>query len=156
MYATPGPEGLAGGSGVGLVGGSEFLGENVTYKGVTYVPGANGTTAELDNYRGYGGLGGVSAAGSNGGNGGPGKVKENQGTPFADGGVGGDGATPVKADNGSIPGQGGGAGHGSGGGGGGGRAKGYSDDYQWPGSGGAPGSPGEGGDGADGILLIYY
>lgn len=156
MYATPGPEGLAGGSGVGLVGGGESYGENVEYKGVTYVPGANGTTAKLDNYRGYGGGGGGPAAGANGGNGGNGDVDENKGTPFADGGDGGRGATPVKADNGSVPGQGGGAGHGSGGGGGGGGAKGYSDNYQWPGSGGAPGSPGEGGDGADGILLIYY
>ena len=150
IYATPGQDGIPGGKGSGTEDG-----ESITYNGVTYTPGADGANDTLSGYTGYGGRGGGPAAGSNGGPGGDGSVDENGGKPFADGGHGGKGATPVKAANGTIPGQGGGAGHGGGGGGGGGPAKGYSSSQQWPGDGGLGGDPGEAGDGADGVLLIY-
>lgn len=145
---------------VGIPGGKGSTqndpGDSVTYKGVTYNPGAKGADETYSTATGFGGYGGGAAAGANGGPGGNGSAEYNNGHPFADGGNGGTGATPVKADNGVVPGQGGGAGHGSGGGGGGGAARGSGSNYQWPGSGGQPGSPGEGGDGADGIVLIYY
>lgn len=152
VYAIRGEEGIPGGMGVG----PDDPGERVTYQGVTYVPGDNGANGSYSSATGYGGLGGGAAAGANGCHGEDGSAWYNNGNPFAEGGDGGNGATPVKADNGVIPGQGGGAGHGSGGGGGGGAAKGSASNYQWPGDGGKPGSPGEGGDGADGIVLIYY
>lgn len=152
VYGTPGVEGIPGGKGAGADG----EGESVLYNCVTYVPGARGEDETYSGYTGFGGFGGGPAAGANGGNGGAGSVDYNNGNPFADGGVGGKGATPVKAQAGIVPGQGGQAGHGSGGGGGGGAAKGSGSSYQWPGSGGDPGDPGEGGDGADGIALLYY
>lgn len=147
VYATPGVEGIAGGSGVG----SNSAGESIVYKGVTYVPGTPGE----DDGKAKGGLGGGPAAGHNGGNGSDGYIEDLSDGDQVCGGNGGRGATPVKADNGTVPGQGGGAGHGGGGGGGGGKATGG---YYAPvgGSNGYGGESGEGGDGAPGCLLIYY
>ena len=153
VYATKGPDGLPGGKGNQWAEGVGYTdGPTITYHGVEYTPGANGES-DAGSYYGWGGLGGGAAAGANGGDGERGYVDSQ---PFADGGDGGRGATPVKAQNGSIPGQGGGGGHGGGGGGGGGPAKGPSYNYEWYGQGGRGGSGGEGGDGASGIILIYY
>lgn len=153
VYATKGPDGLPGGKGNQWDEGVGYTdGPTITYQGVDYTPGANGES-DTGSYYGYGGLGGGAAAGANGGDGERGYVDSQ---PFADGGDGGRGATPVKAQNGSIPGQGGGGGHGGGGGGGGGPAKGPNSSSEWYGQGGQGGSGGEGGDGAAGIILIYY
>lgn len=149
IYAIPGEDGVAGGSGRG----TEDENETVEYDGVIYVPGADGTSETSGSYYGYGGRGGGAAAGADGGAGENGFVNSQ---PFANGGKGGAGATPVKAKNGAVFGQGGGGGHGGGGGGGGGSAKGPSDSYTWYGAGGNAGSGGEGGDGAKGAVLIYY
>lgn len=146
VYATPGAEGIAGGSGVG----NNSAGESIVYKGVTYVPGSPGE----DDGKARGGLGGGPAAGRNGGDGSDGYIEDLSDGDQVCGGDGGRGATPVKADNGTVPGQGGGAGHGGGGGGGGGKATGG--DYDpMGGSNGDGGAGGEGGDGAPGCLLIY-
>lgn len=149
IYATPGVPGIQGGAGVGP---NYPNGESVTYKGVTYTPGAPG--ADDDTARG--GRGGGPAAGANGYQGGDGYMASLRpsGTQ-AQGGDGGLGATPVKADNGQVPGAGGGAGHGGGGGGAGGPASGGTTTPA-RGIGGDGGDPGEGGDGADGVLIIYY
>lgn len=149
IYAIPGEAGVAGGRGRG----TEDENETVEYNGVIYVPGADGTSETSGSYYGYGGRGGGAAAGADGGAGENGFVNSQ---PFANGGQGGAGATPVKAKNGAVFGQGGGGGHGGGGGGGGGTAKGPSDTYTWYGQGGNAGSGGEGGDGAKGAVLIYY
>jgi len=147
VYAIPGIEGIPGGA--GSTDGA--IGPSITYKGKTYIPGAKGADDSASYFSAYGGYGGGAAAGANGSPGGAGYSDEDD---FAYGGLGGNGATPVKADNGSIPGQGGGAGHGGGGGGGGGPATG---NYgAWPENGGDGGQPGEAGDGADGIILVYY
>ena len=154
VYATNGPDGLPGGKGNQWDEGVGYTdGPTITYQGVDYTPGANGENGSRGSYYGWGGLGGGAAAGANGGDGERGYVDSQS---FADGGDGGRGATPVKAQNGSIPGQGGGGGHGGGGGGGGGPAKGPGSSSEWYGQGGPGGSGGEGGDGAAGIILIYY
>lgn len=148
-YGLPGEEGLAGGSGAGK---GNTSGGEVTYKGVTYKAGAAGVTDDTAR----GGAGGGPAAGAHGGAGKDGDMyRVSSGTYQAQGGSGGEGATPVKADSGAIPGQGGQGGHGGGGGGGGGPASG-GDKSPDPGIGGSGGSGGEGGDGAPGIAILFY
>lgn len=148
IYALPGEQGIPGGKG----SGSDGEGTPVEYEGKTYNPGKKGETVSKSGLTAGGGHGGGAAAGADGNDGGGGEVDSQ---PFADGGPGGLGATPVKGENGSVPGQGGGAGHGGGGGGGGGGVKGSSENT-WPGSGGGGGAPGPAGDGASGVLLIFY
>ena len=149
-YAVPGGRGIAGGHGQD----SQGNGTTVIWNGVTYAPGQKGEDDEHGSYGAYGGYGGGPAAGANGGDG---KNGHFSGTNyFANGGDGGAGATPIKAPNGTIRGQGGFGGHGGGGGGQGGGTRGQSSNEEQPGASGAPGAGGEGGDGADGILLIYY
>lgn len=149
-YAVPGEQGIAGGHGQS----SNNEGTNVEWDGVIYVPGQKGEDDEHGSYDAYGGYGGGPAAGANGGDG---KNGHFSGTNyFANGGDGGAGATPIKAPNGTIRGQGGFGGHGGGGGGQGGGTRGQSSNEEQPGASGTPGAGGEGGDGAAGILLIYY
>lgn len=149
-YAVPGGQGIAGGHGQD----NEGNGVAIEWNGVLYYPGQKGEDASHGSYDAYGGYGGGAAAGANGGDGQAGRFS---GTNyFADGGDGGAGATPVKAPNGTIRGQGGYGGHGGGGGGMGGGTSGQSSAYETPGASGTPGAGGEGGDGAPGILLIYY
>lgn len=149
-YAVPGGQGIAGGHGQDSGGN----GTTVTWEGVVYVPGNKGEDDHYSSYDAYGGYGGGPAAGANGGDGKNGKFSGTN--HFADGGIGGTGATPIKAPNGTIRGQGGYGGHGGGGGGMGGAANGPSSNEEIPGASGTPGAGGEGGDGAPGILLIYY
>lgn len=149
-YAVPGGQGVAGGHGQSSSG----EGTNVVWNGVTYVPGERGESDDHGSYDAYGGYGGGPAVGANGENGKNGRFS---GTNyFANGGDGGAGATPVKAPDGTIRGQGGYGGHGGGGGGEGGGTHGQSSSESSPGASGTPGQGGAGGDGADGILLIYY
>ena len=110
VYATPGPQGVAGGRGAS----ADEPGENVVWNGVTYVPGAQGETIEGSAGTAYGGYGGGPAAGSNGGDGRRGGGSNNDETIH--GGQGGDGAIatavpPVP----SVRGSGGAAGNGGGG-----------------------------------------
>lgn len=160
IYGDIGVNGIHGGrgSGAGENGAEVIPGEDVEYKGIVYHPGKQGNKRTSGDTYALGGLGGGPAAGAPGGNGNDGKFTYNPGgTIFADGGPGGKGAVPVKADNGIHRGQGGGAGHGGGGGGGGGPAKSEDgNDYQWPGDGGSGGEGGGGGDGASGLVLVYY
>ena len=149
-YAVPGGQGIAGGHGQD----SNGSGTTVTWGGVVYVPGNKGEDDHYSSYDAYGGYGGGPAAGANGGNGRDGRFSGTN--HFANGGKGGAGATPIKAPNGKIRGQGGYGGHGGGGGGCGGGADGPSSSEEMPGASGTPGAGGEGGDGAPGILLIYY
>lgn len=155
IYGDVGISGIHGGrgSGAGESGTEVVPGEDVEYKGVIYRPGEQGESGHYSSYYGLGGLGGGAAAGAPGGNGERGYVNSQ---PFANGGEGGDGAVPVKADDGLRRGQGGGAGHGGGGGGGGGPAKGPDSSSTWYGQGGSGGDGGEGGDGAPGLVLVYY
>ncbi|BFK87487.1 hypothetical protein I4200191B4_17930 [Pseudoflavonifractor gallinarum] len=155
IYGDVGISGIPGGrgSGAGETGTEVVPGEDVEYKGVIYRPGEQGESGHYSSYYGLGGLGGGAAAGAPGGNGERGYVNSQ---PFANGGEGGDGAVPVKADDGLRRGQGGGAGHGGGGGGGGGPAKGPDSSSTWYGQGGSGGDGGEGGDGAPGMVLVYY
>lgn len=156
IYAIPGTEGIAGGDANSYEDSVYVLGPTITYKGVEYTPGGNGANASVSGQRAAGGLGGGAAAGSNGGDGEDGYVYyQPSGVSSAFGGGAGKGATPVKADDGAVRGQGGGAGHGGGGSGGAGWA------IDTSGLGGAGfgtsgGSAGPAGDGADGICLIYY
>lgn len=150
-YGLPGEEGVAGGKGAGKDG----AGETITHEGVTYTPGANGSSVSEGGYFAGGGYGGGPAAGASGGSGRDGDYDDNNGHGFATGGTGGRGGTPTKAASGSVPGQGGQGGHGGGGGGGGGAVSGNAS-YIWPGDGGLGGSGGEAGDGADGIALLFY
>ena len=151
VYAVPGGQGIAGGHGVPSDGDST----SVTWNGVTYYPGSPGEDVRrAGGLYADGGLGGGAAAGANGLDGEDGDFSYGGGNFFAEGGNGGAGATPVKAPNGSIRGQGGYGGHGGGGGGAGGDA--HGDESQMFGITGTPGAGGEGGDGAPGILLIYY
>lgn len=156
VYALPGEEGIAGGDANSYSGGVYVPGSTITYKGVEYTPGQNGRNESESGQTAAGGLGGGPAAGKNGGNGEPGDVyHQPSGIYTAFGGGSGVGATPVKADDGKVRGQGGGAGHGGGGSGGAGWA------IDTSGMGGAGwgadgGDPGPAGDGADGICLVYY
>ena len=160
IYGDIGIDGIPGGrgSGAGESGTEVVPGDDVKYKGETYHPGEQGDKKVSGDTYALGGLGGGPAAGAPGGDGERGALSNNPGgTIFADGGPGGKGAVPVKADNGLRRGQGGGAGHGGGGGGGGGPAKSEDgENYQWPGDGGSGGDGGEGGNGAPGIVLVYY
>ena len=146
VYATPGPQGVAGGRGAS----ADEPGENVVWNGVTYVPGAQGETIEGSAGTAYGGYGGGPAAGSNGGDGRRGGGSNNDETIH--GGQGGDGAIatavpPVP----SVRGSGGAAGNG--GGGAGATARPY---YFWRYEIGHGGFGSFGGDGAPGIILVYY
>lgn len=146
VYATPGPQGVAGGRGAS----ADEPGENVVWNGVTYVPGAQGETIEGSAGTAYGGYGGGPAAGSNGGDGRKGGGSNND--ENIHGGKGGDGAIatavpPVP----SVRGSGGAAGNG--GGGAGATARPYN---FWRYEIGHGGLGGFGGDGAPGIILVYY
>lgn len=152
IYAIPGEEGLPGGRG----SGADSEGENITYEGATYTPGAKAADVSLEGKTAGGGYGGGPAIGSNGAGGSEGRCREqSNGSIWVSGGSGGIGATPVKARDGEKPGQGGSAGHGGGGGGGGGFANGAYD-YSEPGPGGSGGAPGVPGNGADGLAVLYY
>lgn len=147
VYATPGPQGVAGGRGAS----ADEPGENVVWNGVTYVPGAQGETIEGSAGTAYGGYGGGPAAGSNGGDGRRGGGANNDNKEIY-GGQGGDGAIatavpPVP----SVRGSGGAAGNG--GGGAGATARPY---YFWRYEIGHGGLGGFGGPGAPGIILVYY
>ena len=150
IYATPGEDGIAGGSGVDADSGST----TVYYNGRAYISGANGAGRRESGLTGYGGLGGGPAAGVNGGAGGDAKFTSKK-NDFMDGGDGGKGATPVSGLSATVRGAGGNGGHGGGGGGGGGGVAG-SHTYTWPGSGGAGGSGSSGGRGADGLIILYW
>lgn len=146
VYALPGVSGIAGGGGQP----NYSTRPPVTYNGQTWSAGTPGEkVTDDDGYIVSGGLGGGAAVGADGGDGEDGT--SSWGTLIA--GAGGPGATPVAADNATVPGSGGMGGHGGGGGGGGG---GTSDGWGNDGSGGSGGNGGKGGDGAPGIVLIYY
>ena len=152
IYAKVGRPGIAGAKGSG---GTE-TGPDITYDGVTYHAGENGT--DVPGYvsgKAYGGRGGGAAAGANGCRGSDGSTESDKGNGFNDGGTGGNGATPVDREASSNYGQGGDGGHGGGGGGGGGAATGSSM-YSWPGNGGHGGAGGLGGAGGPGLIIIYY
>lgn len=153
-YGIPGIQGIKGGRGTGGPGGNLVPGDSITYNGVTSTPGADGATNTSHAGKAFGGCGGGAAVGMNGGNGKDGTAPSNG--DFIIGESGGSGATPVKADKGTIPGQGGQGGHGGGGGGCGGPAIPKSSYHAYFNPGGNGGEGGEGGDGADGIVLIYY
>lgn len=153
-YGLPGPSGLAGGHGAGHEG--EYAdGEKVVYKGVTYVPGAKGQSVSESRGSASGGAGGGPAAGQNGEDGEDAVSRSNQGLGDINAGDGGNGATPVPADNATILGGGGTGGHGGGGGGAGGDVQASTASY-WFGYGGAGGTGGLGGHGADGLILVYW
>lgn len=164
-YGLPGLPGVAdGGAGIGQ---NNYLDpESITVDGVTYFPGANGSSdsgsgrnpdGERWSGEAYGGGGGGAAYGSNGGNGGNGRVSNNNNWGFVNGGDGGKGGNAAfDGKNASVYGCGGQGG--SGGGGGGAGACGYENNTngRWPGSGGAGGNGSNGGNGAGGCVLIYY
>lgn len=153
-YGLPGPSGLAGGHGAGHEG--EYAdGEKVVYKGVTYVPGETGQSVSESRGSASGGFGGGPAAGQNGEDGEDAVSRPNQGLGDINAGDGGNGATPVPADNATILGGGGTGGHGGGGGGAGGDVQASTASY-WFGYGGAGGTGGLGGSGADGLILVYW
>ncbi len=158
-FAFIGNIGMNGGDGQGAGGvrGSDILdaGNNVLYEGG--LPGQYVTMKTTDGHRiyGQGGGGGGAAYGNNGANGGNGKVTNNYGPGFADGGSGGGGANATARETATIYGAGGDGGHGGGGGGGGGDC--YNPGGEcWPGSGGVGGAGGAGGNGANGCIIIYY
>ena len=152
-YGYPGQPGVKGGKG----NGADGAGESITYKGVTYSPGANGTNARDGSTIGAGGLGGGAAAGAHGKAGQDGRVREtSSGELNAVGGGGGDGADAVQADHATVYGCGGHGGHGGGGGGAGGGAKAASSDLQTFGWAGAGGAGSLGGNGMQGCLLLYW
>ena len=152
VYGQRGKAGMAGAKG----SGSDGVGPDLTYEGVTYHPGAAGrdVSGYVTGYA-YGGRGGGAAAGANGENGEDGRTESNNGNGFNDGGVGGRGATPPQRKTAPGYGQGGDAGHGGGGGGGGGAATGP-ENYSWPGNGGPGGKGGLGGKGSKGLIMIFY
>lgn len=152
VFGLPGEAGIPGGKG----GGSNGEGESIDFDGVTYTPGAKAEDVTLGAYVAGGGYGGGPAAGVNGYSGGKGSIEEQSNGYFVTGGSGGKGATPIKAKDGSAPGQGGGGGHGGGGGGGSGAAKAATSSLAWNTAGGDPGAAGEAGSGAPGIALLYY
>lgn len=154
VYAIPGKVGVPGGSGRSRSSVDEV--PSVTYNGQTWYAGANGSGYSGDGCVTGGGGGGGPAVGSDGEDGGDGHVIVNSdGTTLAEGGQGGDGATPIAAENGATPGSGGNGGHGGGGGGGAGGANGGTAG-NWPYNNGDGGNGGTGGNGAPGIVLIYY
>lgn len=154
IYGLPGPSGLAGGHGAGH-GGEYADGEKVVYKGVTYVPGEKGQNVSESRGSATGGAGGGPAAGQNGEDGEDAVSRSNQGLGDINAGDGGNGATPVPADNATILGGGGPGGHGGGGGGAGGDVQASTASY-WFGYGGSGGTGGLGGSGADGLILVYW
>lgn len=143
-YATTGSQGLEGGKG----SGAEGTGPSITYKGVTYHPGADGTS-----YSGsaIGGKGGGAATGGSGEKGGDSdRYKNPDGSWYYSGGPGGDGGPGAAGEAATIYGAGGQGGHGGGGGGAGGGTP------SWQERGGAGGPGGPGGKGAPGCCIIYY
>lgn len=147
LYGTPGDTGTPGGDGQAPDGGRP----TVSYNGSTWTAGETGATGTLSGTTAQGGLGGGAAVGADGSNGGDGEVDRNpDGSRYATGGPGGNGADAIKPANATVPGGGGHGGHGGGGGGGGGGAK------DWGGSGGSGGLGSAGSDGAAGLILIYY
>lgn len=166
VYAASGPTGFRGGNGGGTYGGSQ-PGESLY--GVS--GGAPGLTEDGSDFVAQGGGGGGCAYGVNGNNGTdatyegrmfpPGGGSEEYRTYYV--GVGGDGATPVKAEQGANFGAGGQGGHGGGGAGnlGGGEADGdYMVSAAWNNYSatayGRGGDGGSGGDGANGCVIVYY
>lgn len=126
-------------------GGRSTPSGSVSYGGVTYSGGSDGTG---DGGAG-GGSGGGAAVGSNGGDG-MDAAFLNGYWYGGNGGRGGDGLDQAKET--TILGAGGRGGHGSGGGGGGGSAA----SVLLTGNGGGAGIAGSGGDGANGIVIFYY
>lgn len=152
IYGQRGKAGVAGAKG----SGSDGVGPDLTYEGVTYHPGEMGRSVNgAVTGRAYGGLGGGAAAGANGENGDDGRTENNNGNGFNDGGTGGRGGHPPQRAAATGFGQGGDAGHGGGGGGGGGCATGP-EQYSWPGNGGSGGKGGLGAKGGPGLIMILY
>lgn len=152
VYGQRGKGGVAGAKG----SGSDGIGPNLTYEGVTYHPGASGENVDgAVSGAAYGGRGGGAAPGVNGGNGQDGSTDDNKGHGFNTGGTGGRGGTPPQRATAAGFGQGGDAGHGGGGGGGGGAATGP-EQYSWPGGGGPGGKGGLGAKGGPGLIMIYF
>lgn len=152
IYGQRGKGGVSGAKG----SGSDGIGPDLTYEGVTYHPGKAGKNVDgaVSGVAG-GGRGGGAAAGANGGDGDDGRTDYNQGFGMNDGGTGGHGGDPPQRAPSNGYGQGGDAGHGGGGGGGGGGVTG-DEHYTWPGSGGRGGHGGLGGIGGPGLIMIYY
>lgn len=166
IYAAQGERGLPGGHGGGTYGGPK-QGESL----YDQTGGLPGTTESGSKYTAQGGGGGGSAVGAPGYAGCNAEFISSRFTIPGDTtsytgycvGVGGNGATPIKASTGLVYGQGGQGGHGGGGAGniGGGTAK---DTYcVWVSKYGSTstanaygGDGGVGGDGAQGCIILYY
>lgn len=148
VYALPGPDGIAGGSGTdGDV--PEVI---ITQDGQTWRSGVMGSGESNEESTGRGGYGGGPAYGANGTDGGDGRVTSTRGL----GGDGGHGGTPYEGSLSTTPGCGGGGGHGGGGGGAGGYGSGLVDGPNT--RNGSPGSGGmgsKGGNAAPGCIVIY-
>lgn len=150
-----GEAGVAGGNGNNISGNET----GVTYDGVTYSPGSNGSrTSKLISGTyvwAYEGGGGGAAAGSNGSNGGNGSFVYQYSHDYATHGDGGSGANAADGADATNYGQGGNGGHG---GGGGGFRAGNTQAYQYEtyAGGGVGGTGGFGGNGGPGVIIIYY
>lgn len=150
-FANAGEEdGVAGGK-----GNDHYLsgepGPSITYNGITYNPGSDGSrSAPVGGYLAEGGGGGGAAVGNNGSDGGDGRYISG----FFYHGDGGHGANAADGIDAANYGGGGNGGHG---GGGGGYAIGdLPGSPDMPGAAGVGGSGGRGGDGGPGCIVIYY
>lgn len=150
VFARPGTKsGIKGGRG-------DPDGETVTYNGQTWTTGPKGADDSMGRGHATGGYGGGPAYGRNGYSGRDGEVEHDySGVYDAYGGKGGDGATPLPADNATGIGEGGPGGHGGGGPGAGGEASSNGQSYASYGGPGSPGKGGLGGRGGPGGIIIY-
>lgn len=133
VRATPGVSGVAGAD-------AGDPATTITFNGITYQNGANGThtgTVRKDS------TGGGAAVGSDGY---PGEVKTGEIS-----GKGGNGGNAIAGVNASVLGGGGAGGHGGGGGG-----SGATDEDGWPKEPGTGGLGSNGGNGGSGFIEVYY
>lgn len=153
-YANSGTGGISGSKG----SGSDGVGPDILYKGVTYTPGLKGATKSYSSSEGVGGYGGGAAAGANGSDGGDGDAyRQPNNSIAAQGGHGGKGGNGATGDTATTYGDGGQGGHGGGGGGGSGPAYSQSGgNYAFGGNGGDGGAGGQGGQGAQGCVIVYW
>ena len=150
-FANAGEEdGVAGGK-----GNDHYLsgepGPSITYNGITYNPGSDGSrSAPVGGYLAEGGGGGGAAVGSDGADGGDG-IYINGFLHHGDGGRGANAADREAATN-----YGGGGKGGHGGGGGGYAIGNLPGSPNVPAAAGVGGKGGRGGDGGPGCIVVYY
>jgi hypothetical protein len=150
--AGDGVDGIAGGRGNHALDTAP----GVTFGGITYNPGANGTNQTMNGFLFRGGRGGGPAVGSNGRSGQNAGWTPPPGTSYPKHGDGGAGADAADGADGTNYGQGGSAGHGGGGGGAVAANLPGQPSPSYNGLTGPGGAGGDAGDGAEGVIIVYF